>query len=149
MALIKEYGEMWEKNEKNIEAVLGSTKGGLGIYILYDGSFPVYVGKGKIRRRLRKARNSKRRGQLWDHFTWYALGQPEDSHDIEALLLRLLPYYLRILNRQRGKFKGGKKKTQVDRTAEPILRAKSAPRRAARLGAAQGPPYERIRWKVR
>ncbi|MGH9862727.1 MAG: hypothetical protein ACRD35_04815 [Candidatus Acidiferrales bacterium] len=124
MGLIKEYGEMWAKNEENIEAVLGSKEGGLGVYILYDGSFPVYVGKGKIRQRLRKARDSKRRGQLWDHFTWYALNGPEDSHDIEALLLRLLPYYLRILNRQRGKFKGGTKRLQRNNKPEPILRAK-------------------------
>ena len=124
MPLIKQYGEMWAKNEQNINAVLGSKRGGLGIYILYDGSFPVYVGKGKIRRRLEKARDSKRRGQLWDHFSWYALERPTDSHDIEVLLLRLLPYYLRILNRQRGKFKGGRKRLQRNTKPEPILRAK-------------------------
>lgn len=41
--LISDRGEMWPRNTANIEAVLGSKKGGQGIYILFDGSTPVYV----------------------------------------------------------------------------------------------------------
>lgn len=83
---------------------------------------PVYVGKGNIRHRLRKSRHSKRRGQTWDHFSWYALRDPKLSQEMEALLLRMLPFYLRILNRQRGRLPSPKKHKEVDRVAEPIQR---------------------------
>ena len=51
MALVKEYGEMWPRNDSNIQIVPGSADGGQGVYVLYDGSMPVYIGKGNIRRR--------------------------------------------------------------------------------------------------
>ena len=41
MALIRQFGEMWARNPENIEDVPGSSKGGQGVYILYDGSTPV------------------------------------------------------------------------------------------------------------
>lgn len=63
MSLVSMRGEMWARNSKNIEAIPGSKSGGKGIYILYDGSMPVYVGKGNIRQRIREARKSRRRGQ--------------------------------------------------------------------------------------
>ncbi len=109
MALIYARGEMWPRNDDAVNAVPASKVGGKGIYILYDGSIPVYVGKGNIRRRIRNARRSKRRGQSWNHFSWYKIPNPKHQHDIEALLLRMLPPYLRILNRQRAKFLNAKK----------------------------------------
>jgi hypothetical protein len=77
---------------------------GVGIYILYDGSLPVYVGKGYIKGRVRKARLSKSRGPFWDHFSWYILRNPKLIHDIEVLILRMLPSYLRSLTKQTGHF---------------------------------------------
>jgi hypothetical protein len=106
MALIRQFGEMWARNAKNIEAVPGSSRGGQGVYILYDGSTPVYVGKGNIRQRLRDADNSKRRGNSWDYFSWYILKDEALMHDVEVLLLRILPPYLRYMTRQRGHFRG-------------------------------------------
>ena len=124
MSLIRSYGEMWARNARNIESIPGSRDGGQGIYILYDGSTPVYVGKGNIRRRVKKARSSNRRGQLWDHFSWYVLRDKRLIHDAEALLLRLLPPFLRFLNQQEGHFKGGKKVKQSNngKTADYITR---------------------------
>ena len=45
MKLICRFGEMWARNQVNINEVPGSKESGKGIYILYDGSMPVYVGK--------------------------------------------------------------------------------------------------------
>jgi hypothetical protein len=106
VTLILQFGEMWARNPENIEDVPGSGKGGQGVYILYDGSTPVYVGKGNIRQRLRDADKSNRRGNSWDRFSWYVIKDKSLIHDVEVLLIRILPLYLRYLTRQRGHFKG-------------------------------------------
>jgi hypothetical protein len=105
VALIHQFGEMWARNPANIEDVPGSSEGGQGVYILYDGSTPVYVGKGNIRQRLRDANKSKRRGNSWNHFSWYVLKDKALIHDVEVLLIRILPLYLRYLTRQTGHFR--------------------------------------------
>jgi hypothetical protein len=125
MVIVKQYGEMWARNTTNIASVPGSKEGGQGVYVLYDGSMPVYVGKGNIRQRLRGAMRSLRRGQFWDYFSWYQIPQPEMRHDIEVLLLRRLPWYLRGLNQQSGGFKKAKAALQVDKKPEPISRRKA------------------------
>ena len=119
--LMKCCGEMWARNAKNIKDVPARTKGGQGVYILYDGSTPVYVGKGNIQSRLRKANNkSKRRGNAWDYFSWYILKDPDLIHDVEVLLLRILPPYLRYMTRQGGKFKGVRSTDQEPKDSIPI-----------------------------
>lgn len=106
LALIGQFGEMWARNAKNIKNVPRSSKNGQGVYILYDGSTPVYVGKGNIRHRLRDADNSSRRGNSWNHFSWYLIKDKRLIHDVEVLLIRILPLYLRYLTRQTGRFLG-------------------------------------------
>ena len=113
---------MWARNTENIESIPGSKQGGQGVYILYDGSTPVYIGMGNIRQRIRKARKSKRRGRMWDHFSWYIPSRGVSMRDIEALLLRMLPVYLRILNRQQGNLKDAEKVPQTKEESEPIHR---------------------------
>ena len=118
------FGEMWARNLQNMNRVPRSKQeGGKGVYVLYDGSMPVYVGKGNMRSRLVIARRSKTRRQLWDHFSWYSL-VPTATHDIEALVLRMLPPYLRSLTKQKGKFRDAKriKEQEKDRAAEYISR---------------------------
>jgi hypothetical protein len=118
------FGEMWAMNLQNKNRVPRSKQeGGNGVYVLYDGSMPVYVGKGNLHSRIAKARVSKIRGQLWDHFSWYSLN-PGVTHDIEALVLRMLPSYLRSLTKQKGKFQEAKpiKEHKEDRTPEYITR---------------------------
>src|SRR5579863_9755707 len=122
MALITHRGEMWARNPTNINEVLRSSEGGRGIYILFDGSTPVYVGRGNIQTRIGKARVSRSRGQSWDHFSWYVVSDEANCQELEALLLRMLPPFLRMLNRQRGKLKAAKKHTEQDPKAEPIKR---------------------------
>ena len=111
MKLICRFGEMWARNQVNINEVPGSKEGGKGIYILYDGSMPVYVGKsggGKssIHRRIVRATQSEVRSPFWDHFSWYVLDHPKLIHDTEVLHLRMLPPYLRSLTKQSGHFLG-------------------------------------------
>src|SRR5277367_689253 len=122
MRLVRKFGEMWAKNLENISQIPGSQQGGQGVYILYDGSMPVYVGKGNIRSRVRGARRSKTRGQFWDHFSWYVIKSPEVIHDTEAVFLRMLPPYLRSLTKQSGQFVRAVKKNEANQVAESISR---------------------------
>ncbi len=120
MELLERFGEMWARNAKNIENVPGSSAGGQGVYILYDGSTPVYIGKGNIRQRLRAAHKSNRRGNHWDHFSWYVVKDKRLIHDVEVLLIRMLPPYLRYLNRQRGHFTGVRSTDQYKSNRDPV-----------------------------
>lgn len=124
--LVRTFGEMWARNPENLrsEKIPKRKKGGQGVYILFDGSMPVYVGKGNIRNRLRGAQKSRRRGQLWDRFSWYVLKNKGIMHDVEALLLRMLPTYLLALNRQKGKLTRAKRvrEDRASRTADYISR---------------------------
>jgi hypothetical protein len=113
---------MWALNDKNIAKIPGSKKGGRGVYVLFDGSMPMYVGKGNIRSRIKEARRHRRRKQLWDHFSWYTIKNPAMMHDIEALMLRILPRNLRFLTRQSGNFMNAKRVRQGDENADPITR---------------------------
>lgn len=124
-ALIHHRGEMWPRNEKNIDEIPTSGEGARGIYILFDGSMPVYVGRGKIRDRVVKACKSKRRGQYWDHFSWYGVPLESYEREIEALLLRMFPPHLRMLNRQRGRLPFAEKHDFHDERPDPIRRPHS------------------------
>jgi hypothetical protein len=123
MQIVTQYGTMWARNTTNIRKIPGSSAGGFGVYILFDGSMPVYVGKGNIRHRVTDARRSKRRGQLWDRFSWYAVSDPRMMHDIEVLILRMLPRHLRALTRQEGHFLKAKRVPQSkNKISESITR---------------------------
>ncbi len=120
MQIVTRYGRMWARNATNIREIPGHRKGGIGIYILYDGSMPVYVGKGNIRQRLSKARSSRRRGPHWDRFSWFALKEPKMMHDIEVLVLKMFPHYLRALTRNDGHFIKADRKRQLAKVADVI-----------------------------
>jgi hypothetical protein len=120
--LVTKFGEMWAKNPENLETLLAEARKGQGVYILYDGSMPMYVGKGYVHRRIRLAAKSPRRREFWDHFSWYLLSDLNLMHDIEALLLRALPQNLRVLTEQSGHFEGVKSLRQKNSVAVPINR---------------------------
>lgn len=122
--LICKFGEMWARNLKNINRIPNRKQGGKGVYILYDGSMPVYVGKGNIQSRVRGARRSRKRKHSWDHFSWYILDESKLIHDTEVLILRMLPSYLRSLTKQKGNFLAAEKikQSKNDRIAEYISR---------------------------
>jgi hypothetical protein len=122
MRIVRQYGTMWARNAENIDKIPSSKKGGRGVYILFDGSMPMYAGKGNIKWRIKDACTSKRRKELWDHFSWYTIKNPAMMHDIEALMLRILPPNLRFLTRQSGNFIKAKRLRQENKTAIPITR---------------------------
>jgi hypothetical protein len=119
MQIIKSYGTMWARNTDNINRIPRSRE---GIYILFDGSMPVYVGKRNIQARIRDARRSKRRNQLWDRFSWYAVADPKMMLDVEVLALRMLPRYLRALTRQDRHFLSATRVKQENPMADAITR---------------------------
>jgi hypothetical protein len=108
--LVTRYGKQWPRNRSSFEELEKQGKGREvgGIYVLYDGSMPVYVGKGGILNRLVRHRDSTTRGQFWDYFSWFEIRNSDLQADAEALLLKTLPYYLRLLNRQQANFHGRK-----------------------------------------
>ena len=121
--VVVRYGTMWARNTDNIELVPHSKNpGGKGVYILFDGSMPVYVGKGNINARLKSARRSKRRSPFWDRFSWFGLADPKMMHDIEVLLLSVFPTYLRSLTRQDGKFVEADETDEENEIADVITR---------------------------
>jgi hypothetical protein len=113
---------MWARNPENCKQIPRSRGSREGIYILFDGSTPVYIGKGKLYNRIRRHSASKTRGQSWDHFSWYVVSDAEGRHELESLMLRMLPPFLRMLNKQRGKLKGARKVEEIE--SRPIAIAR-------------------------
>ena len=52
MRVVRQYGTMWARNDANIARIPSARNGGRGVYVLFDGSMPMYVGKGDIRDRI-------------------------------------------------------------------------------------------------
>jgi hypothetical protein len=102
--LVARFGTMWARNPENIREIPRSGDGGYGVYILFYGSMPMYVGKGNIRKRILRAAASLTRGHGWDRFSWFALKDRRHMHEVEALVLQIFPPNLRSLTRQSGKF---------------------------------------------
>jgi hypothetical protein len=129
MRLVRKFGEMWARNPENIENIPDTEQGGQGVYILYDGSMPVYVGKGNIKRRIRGARNSKSRSPFWDRFSWYLINNSEVIHDTEVLILRMLPPYLRSLTKQKGNFLRAVRDKRDKQNPRPDLISRKFPKK--------------------
>lgn len=96
--LVEKYGPFWARNDENFKRLKAEAKGSSGIYLLYCGWFPVYVGQGELVKRITGWRRSKTK--VWDRFTWFALADSTYCRELEAILLRSLPFYLRLHNKQ-------------------------------------------------
>jgi hypothetical protein len=107
--LISIRGEFWSRDKQNFLTIKKQYKNPYGIYALYNGLTPVYFGHGRIASRLRRHDGSAFRSGYWDHFSWYKVERKGLLRDLEVLLLRILPVYLHMLNRQGGSFVGCKK----------------------------------------
>lgn len=118
MKLVKKYGLLWARNKQNFRMLRKEKLS--GIYVLCDGSMPVYIGRGRFYKRMARHIRSEKRAQFWDHFSWFAMAHPKFEADIEALLLMMLPFYLRSLNRLRNNFSNAKEIKQIDSVAEVI-----------------------------
>lgn len=96
--LVRDYGPLWARNSKNLRKLDQRARKLSGVYLLYLGWFPVYIGKGKLFRRISGHLGSHTK--VWDRFTWFALTDPSRCAELEAILLRSLPFYLRLNNKQ-------------------------------------------------
>ena len=123
--IVSTYGTMWARNKQNVKRLEKDGKLN-GVYVLCDGSMPVYVGQGRLIKRLEGHQRSKKRGQFWDHFSWFAIPNRMFQNEIEALLLSLLPFYLRSLNRQTANLKYAQRVREANPVAELIKRPKFA-----------------------
>jgi hypothetical protein len=121
--IVDQYGLMWARNDANLAILPRRKEGGEGVYLLYDGSMPVYAGRGGFRNRINMARTSPKRAQMWDHFSWFSIKDRRNHHDLEMLMLQILPPMLRSANRISGKFAGPQKQIiQDEEEPEAITR---------------------------
>jgi hypothetical protein len=90
------YVRLWPRDLLHIEDQQSALKDKLtwpGIYILYRGSVPYYVGKAhNVYRRLCDHSNiDTRYGNLWDMFSAFAVSDPDARNDVEAILIQAMP----------------------------------------------------------
>jgi hypothetical protein len=121
-ALIGRYGRLWTKVPANLRKLKSNElKDVTGIYVLYNGTMPVYVGQGKIARQVRVHNRHHRKSPLWEHFSWYEINGEGNEKEIETLFLKVLPHYLRALNKMGGKFKSARKVYATEEAPIKIL----------------------------
>jgi hypothetical protein len=127
--LISRYGRLWARNEKNFEP-LRSPERLRGVYILCDGSTPVYIGKGILVDRISVHHGNQKKKQYWDHFSFFAV--PKENRmfiaDLEALIIRMLPFYLRSLNKQRPSFVSKQARMKKPKTCDVVDPPREFPR---------------------
>jgi len=103
MPLIKQFGLHWPRNTENLEEIEDIAGHRSGVYLLYHGAMPVYIGRGAISARLRShGKEGSKKEQFWDRFSWFVVGNPKLERELESLLLEALPFYVRSLNKQAG-----------------------------------------------
>jgi len=104
MALIKQFGLHWPRNQENLDELEDLAGHKTGIYVLYRGAMPLYIGRGAISMRLRShGKEGSKKDQFWDRFSWFVIGKTASEREFESLLLEALPFYVRSLNKQGGK----------------------------------------------
>lgn len=141
--LITDYGQFWERTELfdvneredgthyvswNKRTWPGSGKvkpplAGSGIYILYRGTTPVYVGKGTAKsggiavRLQDHAQNWY--SHAWDNVSWYVFGKTKDKtiDVVEALLIASIPG---LLNGAQPGAQFGKRCRPGDETSDAL-----------------------------
>jgi hypothetical protein len=119
--IVERYGLMWARNKENLAEL--RKEGGEGVYLLYDGSMPVYAGRGSLRDRIKQATTSPKKAQMWDHFSWFSIKNRNSQHDLEMLILQMLPPMLRSMNRCDGKFINAEKgEPQAETKPDAITR---------------------------
>ena len=65
MALVKMHREHWPRNEVSRRALYKDAKNQNGVYVLRDGSMPLYIGTGRIGYRIQAHSRSKSKGNYW------------------------------------------------------------------------------------
>jgi hypothetical protein len=103
--IVKLYGKLWTRVPANLKKLRSKELKKLtGVYVLYNGTMPVYIGRGKICQQIQDHARNKKKSQFWEHFSWYEIDGEALGREIESLLLRILPFYVRSLNKKGGDF---------------------------------------------
>jgi hypothetical protein len=133
MPMIKQFGLHWARNQENLEEIEDLAGHKSGIYVLYHGAMPVYIGRGAISARLLShGKEGSKKDQFWDRFSWFVIARKELERELEALLLEALPFYVRSLNKQSGRLA---KKLQVpapNKEVSAVALPRLAPQRRKR-----------------
>lgn len=111
-SLIRAFGMFWHRNRISFEPKGGmwgeQGRGGnvqpvdfseqYGVYILYDGHRPVYVGKSErgdgIYARLRSHTKDPRKAGRWDRFSWFGIRGVTDRGELEEMNTEISPELL-------------------------------------------------------
>jgi hypothetical protein len=103
MGIVGLYGLRWPRNTKNLAQLKKLIGKRTGLYVLANGSMPLYIGRGQIARRVRAHnRPGGSKSKYWNYFSWFEILKPATDGELECLLLQVLPFYVRSLNRQTG-----------------------------------------------
>jgi hypothetical protein len=111
LGIVGKYGKLWTRRPGNLKKLASEELRDItGVYALYNGTMPVYIGRGKISQQIHRHDVNRKKNQFWEHFSWYEIKPKGLDKEVESLLLRLLPFYVRSLNRKGGdSFASGKK----------------------------------------
>src|SRR6266851_3008632 len=103
MGIVGLYGLRWPRNPKNLARLKKLMGKRTGLYVLANGSMPLYIGRGHVARRVRAHnRPGGSKSKYWNYFSWFEILKPASDVELECLLLRVLPFYVRSLNKQTG-----------------------------------------------
>jgi len=106
--IVGRYGKLWTRVSDNLDRLAEEDlKNATGVYALYNGTMPVYIGRGNFSKQIRRHSRNRKKTPFWEHFSWYEITGKGLGKEIESLLLRLLPFYVRSLNRMGGNFTSG------------------------------------------
>ena len=121
MGIVGRYGKLWTRVPANLKKLgTKNLRKETGVYALYNGTMPVYIGKGKFSTQIRSHNRSGKKSPFWEHFSWYEINGEGLDKEIESLFLRILPFYVRSLNRMGGKFTSGEKIAPASKTPVKI-----------------------------
>src|ERR1700720_910791 len=97
--IVGRYGRLWTRTPANLKKLKHKRlKKVTGVYALYNGTMPVYIGKGKFSAQIGRHNRNDRKSPFWEHFSWYEIIDKSLVNEIESLFLNVLPFYLRSLN---------------------------------------------------
>jgi len=135
MPLIKQFGLHWPRNAENLEEIEDVAGHKSGVYVLYHGAMPVYIGRGAISARLRRhGKEGSKKEQFWDRFSWFVVDNAKQERELESLLLEALPFYVRSLNKQTGKLARKLQVAAPSREVTDVALPRLAPGRRGRRG---------------
>src|SRR5260370_19410890 len=115
--IVGRYGKWWTRAPANLKKLARKDlRHATGVYALYNGTMPVYIGKGIFSIQIKNHDQSRQKSRFWEHFSWYEIKRAGIDKEVESLILRLLPFYVRSLNRMGGNFASGTKVAAASKT---------------------------------